>query len=212
MSESCSNWPVFRCSCHQHSPSGTRPSPATGCSPRPPSTACTQRRLPNARRGLLPRRATGAESGEKRPCQHPGKQRFLPPQRRPSEPRSSGFYMPIIGGSIVAAPADTRRSRGTRHSCWPRLSRRTPAPPRIGPALSGGNNRATDLYLNACPYLVTLFFRNRPRVLDSIEATTILTQRDSQETRTGDHGHICLRRDIFRILCNAIAFNAPIKD
>ncbi|WP_256469842.1 type II toxin-antitoxin system HicB family antitoxin [Aromatoleum aromaticum] len=44
-------------------------------------------------------------------------------------------------------------------------------------ALSGGNNRATALSLNACPYLATSFFRYRPRVSDSIEATTILTQR-----------------------------------
>jgi hypothetical protein len=32
--------------------------------------------------------------------------------------------------------------------------------------------------LNACPYLATSFFRYRPRVSDSIEVTTILTQRD----------------------------------
>ncbi|APR06231.1 hypothetical protein Tchl_3431 [Thauera chlorobenzoica] len=44
-------------------------------------------------------------------------------------------------------------------------------------ALSGGNNRATALSLNACPYLATSFFRYRPQVSDSIEATTILTQR-----------------------------------
>lgn len=30
-----------------------------------------------------------------------------PPQRRPSEPGSSGFYMPIIGGSIVAVSDNT---------------------------------------------------------------------------------------------------------
>ncbi len=35
----------------------------------------------------------------------------------------------------------------------------------------------TALSLNACPYLATSFFRYRPRVSDSIEATTILTQR-----------------------------------
>jgi hypothetical protein len=45
-------------------------------------------------------------------------------------------------------------------------------------ALSGGSNLATTLSLNACPYLATSFFRYRPRVLDFIEATTILTQRD----------------------------------
>ena len=44
-------------------------------------------------------------------------------------------------------------------------------------ALSGGSNLATTLSLNACPYLATSFFRYRPRVLDFIEATTILTQR-----------------------------------
>jgi hypothetical protein len=47
-------------------------------------------------------------------------------------------------------------------------------------ALSGGSNRATTLSLNACPYLATSFFRYRPRVSDSIEATTILTQREKQ--------------------------------
>ncbi len=45
-------------------------------------------------------------------------------------------------------------------------------------ALSGGSNLATTLSLNACPYLATSFFRYRPRVLDFIEATTILTQRE----------------------------------
>jgi hypothetical protein len=44
-------------------------------------------------------------------------------------------------------------------------------------ALSGGSNRATALSLNACPYLATSFFRYRPQVSDSIEPTTILTQR-----------------------------------
>jgi hypothetical protein len=44
-------------------------------------------------------------------------------------------------------------------------------------ALSGGSKRATALSLNACPYLATLFFRYHPQVSDSIEATTILTQR-----------------------------------
>ena len=43
-------------------------------------------------------------------------------------------------------------------------------------ALSGGNNRATALSLKACPYLATSFFHYRPRVCDSNEATTILTQ------------------------------------
>jgi hypothetical protein len=45
-------------------------------------------------------------------------------------------------------------------------------------ALCGGNSRATALSLNACPYLANSFFRYRPRVFGSIEATTILTQRD----------------------------------
>jgi hypothetical protein len=44
-------------------------------------------------------------------------------------------------------------------------------------ALSGGNNLATALSLNACPYLAISFFRYHPRVSNSIEATTILTQR-----------------------------------
>ncbi|MPM72115.1 hypothetical protein SDC9_119088 [bioreactor metagenome] len=35
-------------------------------------------------------------------------------------------------------------------------------------ALSGGNNRAIALSLNACPYLATSFFRYRPQVSDSI--------------------------------------------
>ncbi len=43
-------------------------------------------------------------------------------------------------------------------------------------ALSGGNNLATALSLNACPYLATSFFHYRPFFQDSIEATTILTQ------------------------------------
>ncbi|MEJ1730798.1 hypothetical protein SMA90_31200, partial [Escherichia coli] len=48
-------------------------------------------------------------------------------------------------------------------------------------ALSGSNNRATALSLNACPYLATSsFFRNRPQILDSIEAITILTRRVRQ--------------------------------
>ncbi|MCK2127298.1 PH domain-containing protein, partial [Thauera aromatica] len=37
---------------------------------------------------------------------------------------------------------------------------------------------ATALSLNACPYLATSFFRYRPRISDSIETTTILTQRE----------------------------------
>ena len=52
-------------------------------------------------------------------------------------------------------------------------------------ALSGGSNLATTLSLNACPYLATSFFRYRPRVLDFIEATTILTQRASGTESAG---------------------------
>ncbi|CAH1748096.1 protein of unknown function [Thauera humireducens] len=73
--------------------------------------AAPQRLLPHARRRLIPCAPTGSESGEKRPCQHPEKHRFLTPQRRPSEPGSSGFYMPIIGGSIVAVSDITLRHR-----------------------------------------------------------------------------------------------------
>ena len=54
-------------------------------------------------------------------------------------------------------------------------------------ALSGGNNLATALSLNACPYLATSFFHNRPLIQDSIEATTILTQGDLEAARTWGH-------------------------
>ena len=50
-------------------------------------------------------------------------------------------------------------------------------------ALSGGNNLATALSLNACPYLATSFFHNRPLIQDSIEATTILTQGAEKAAR-----------------------------
>jgi DNA replication protein DnaC len=86
---------------------------AAGLGHRRPATP--QRLLPHARRGLLPCAPTGSESGEKRPCQHPEKHRFLTPQRRPSEPGSSGFYMPIIGGSIVAV-SDTSPCRSASAS------------------------------------------------------------------------------------------------
>ena len=42
-------------------------------------------------------------------------------------------------------------------------------------ALCGGNNRATALSLNACPYRA-IFLPYRPQVSDSIDATTILTR------------------------------------
>lgn len=47
-------------------------------------------------------------------------------------------------------------------------------------ALSGGSNRATSLSLNACPYRATVILHRRPRVLGSMEATTILTQGAAQ--------------------------------
>ena len=52
-------------------------------------------------------------------------------------------------------------------------------------ALSGGNSRAIALSLKACPYLATSFFHYRPRVCDSNEATTILTQGGSQKVEDG---------------------------
>ena len=52
-------------------------------------------------------------------------------------------------------------------------------------ALSGGNNLATALSLNACPYLATSSFRYRPRISDSIEATTSLTQGGCRRTPVG---------------------------
>jgi len=42
-------------------------------------------------------------------------------------------------------------------------------------ALSGGNNRATALSLNVCPYRATSVLHRRPRGSGSMEATTILT-------------------------------------
>ncbi|MDP2829036.1 MAG: hypothetical protein Q8O37_10560, partial [Sulfuricellaceae bacterium] len=42
-------------------------------------------------------------------------------------------------------------------------------------ALSGGNNRATTLFLNASPYRA-MFHPYRPQVQDHIGATTILTR------------------------------------
>ena len=46
-------------------------------------------------------------------------------------------------------------------------------------ALSGGNNRATVLFLNASPYRAILH-TYRPQVQDHIGATTILTQGEIQ--------------------------------
>lgn len=46
--------------------------------------------------------------------------------------------------------------------------------------LSGGSNLATARSLNACPYRATLIFHRRPRVLGSIEATTILPRGGTQ--------------------------------
>src|SRR5471032_606280 len=43
-------------------------------------------------------------------------------------------------------------------------------------ALSGGSNRATALSLNACPYFANSFSHHRPRFMDSIGATSILTR------------------------------------
>ncbi|MEM5461962.1 hypothetical protein VSR69_45620, partial [Paraburkholderia phytofirmans] len=43
----------------------------------------------------------------------------------------------------------------------------------------GGNNRATALSLNACPYFANSFSHHRPRVIDSIGATSILTRGGS---------------------------------
>jgi hypothetical protein len=46
-------------------------------------------------------------------------------------------------------------------------------------ALSGGNNRATALLLNASPYRA-IVHPYRPKVSDHIGATTILTQGDPE--------------------------------
>ncbi len=84
------------------SPSGIRPSPATGCSLRQPSTAYAT--TPTASRSTGPRTVrpdTGSESGEKRPCQHPENIASCP-QRGRSQPGSRGLYMPIISNSMVA--------------------------------------------------------------------------------------------------------------
>ncbi len=43
-------------------------------------------------------------------------------------------------------------------------------------ALSGGSKLATALSLNICPYRAILVLHRGPRVLSSIEVTTILTQ------------------------------------
>ncbi|MDP2168923.1 MAG: hypothetical protein Q8J96_00735, partial [Rhodocyclaceae bacterium] len=49
-------------------------------------------------------------------------------------------------------------------------------------ALSGGNNRATVLFLNASPYRA-IVRPYRPQVQDHIGATTILTRGDSLRSR-----------------------------
>ncbi|MBT0964083.1 hypothetical protein, partial [Denitromonas iodatirespirans] len=55
-------------------------------------------------------------------------------------------------------------------------------------APSGGNSRASALSLNFCPYRATSFSSHRPWVLDSIEATTILTQGEVQAGEVGEFG------------------------
>jgi hypothetical protein len=85
-------------------------------------------------------------------------------------------------------------------------------------ALSGGSNLATTLSLNACPYLATSFFRYRPRVLDFIEATTILTQRAGKmptayyrpEAVIGDQIQIAAVRATLYAICTLATLIAPL--
>ncbi len=80
------------------------------------------------------------------------------------------------------AAAVQARSRAGLDSASLRQRSSVPAPTPISratsssTALSGGNNRATALSLNACPYRANSLSHHRPRVLDSIGATTILTR------------------------------------
>ncbi len=54
-------------------------------------------------------------------------------------------------------------------------------------SLSGGSNRATALSLYACPYRAISVLLRRPRVLGSIEATTILTRGEESFGQLWDY-------------------------
>ncbi|MDP2829563.1 MAG: hypothetical protein Q8O37_13265, partial [Sulfuricellaceae bacterium] len=56
-------------------------------------------------------------------------------------------------------------------------------------ALSGGNNRATTLFLNASPYRA-MFHPYRPQVQDHIGATTILTRGEVDLVNSATLGDI----------------------
>jgi len=82
-----------------------------------------------------------------------GDHSLKPGARRPGQPSGGP-------GLRILAPTLTPISRETTSS----------------EALSGGSNLATALSLNACPYRATSVLHRRPRVLGSIEATSILTR------------------------------------
>ncbi|MDP2828172.1 MAG: hypothetical protein Q8O37_06160, partial [Sulfuricellaceae bacterium] len=62
-------------------------------------------------------------------------------------------------------------------------------------ALSGGNNRATTLFLNASPYRA-MFHPYRPQVQDHIGATTILTRGAPQASCEQSKNCIANKRPI----------------
>src|SRR5258705_13495477 len=88
----------------------------------------------------------------------------------------------VVSTASNRAAAVQARSRAGLDSASLRQRSSVPTPTPTSPAtssnaaLSGGNNRATALSLNACPYFANSFSHHRPRFIDCIGATSILTR------------------------------------
>src|SRR5882672_266553 len=92
----------------------------------------------------------------------------------------------VVSTASNRAAAVLARSRAGLDSASLRQRSSVPTPTPTSPAtssnaaLSGGNNRATALSLNACPYFANSLSHHRPRFIDCIGATSILTRGASQ--------------------------------
>src|SRR5450830_679980 len=87
---------------------------------------------------------------------------------------------PSRAAAVQARPRAGLDCTSSRQRCRVPAATPTSLATNSTAALSGGNNRATARSLNVCPYRANSVLHRRPRVLGSIEATSIVTRGGSQ--------------------------------
>src|SRR5229473_6517885 len=136
----------------------------------------------------LARASSGSASACVALCHQEASSCGYTPLARHHAPLPASSIAAVVSTASNRAAAVQARSRAGLDSASLRQRSSVPTPTPTSratssnAALSGGSNRATALSLNACPYFANSFSHHRPRFVDSIGATSILTRGALKES------------------------------